>query len=224
MALRGCNGAGGGAQDAGRVERSRRPGVREVARHPAPSDRSGTILARAAERASGEVVVGKQVEAKSAGACKVAIEPLSDAETSDLVEDLNEELEDFAFERERVLAKLDMRAAALARRIARELRVVLRGLPMSLGDEARASVHETLGGLLEEAHRLLDTIDDDDRAAGPESAALESGERPIVPEDRDPTIASLPSMLDADERSGFDDETIARKVVWARSGNRILGG
>jgi hypothetical protein len=82
----------------------------------------------------------------------------SDEEIRELVGQLAEELESFAFERERVLAKLDIRAAGLARRIGRELRVVLRGLALATGDESREGVMATLGGLLVEAHRLLENV------------------------------------------------------------------
>lgn len=181
-------------------------------------------------------------------------------ETGDLVEDLAEELESFAFERERVLAKLDIRAANTARRLARELRLVLRGLAVAENDEdGRDSALATLGSLLEEAHRVLDDVathaatgsrstaapaarDDvsprgdvapdhagaDDLAAPAEpdpssglraidGAPVESGDRL--------TIESLPSVShDPDDPEETEqDLTIARRVMWERSGNRILG-
>jgi len=171
----------------------------------------------------------------------------SDPEATDLVEDLAEELESFAFERERVLVKLDIRSATLARRIAREMRVVLRGLPLATDDGGHDAVMATVGGLLEEAHRLLEG-----EAVAPSDAEepqAKSGER-LLAEIRgersaaslrptlgslacvsDPTLrlpsvmGGLPSVIgdDGDEEMA-QEETIARRVVWARSGNRILGG
>lgn len=196
----------------------------------------------------------------------VSVTPTSDVETREVVGELAEELENFAFERERVLAKLDIRAAGLARRIARELRVVLRGLAVASDREAHEGVHETLGGLLEEAHRLLEGVhptavhaqplasgsmppaaDASSRpppstgedmspaedAPSADDVPLESGTRPIDGDDDvfarntalDLETTGLPRVSDDpdDPEESPEDLTIARRVMWERSGNRILG-
>lgn len=166
----------------------------------------------------------------------LTIQAATDPETEVVVDALVKELESFAFERERVLAKLDIRSAQLARRIAREVRVVLRGLAVCTDESARASVLETLGDLLGEAHRLLEgelaTLQE-------EESRTQTGERPIE-ELRDaarrvmqtrptrPAMETIPSVVpfddrDEDETAVGQNETIARRVVWERSGNRILG-
>lgn len=175
----------------------------------------------------------------------VSVAKPSDEEASELVGQLAEELERFAFERERVLAKLDIRAANLARRIGRELRVVLRGLALATTDEGRDGVMATLGGLLVEAHRLLEDVPADQEDA--DHAPQESGERPIVGAGlasngvmQRKTVDAMPAVASAgtdggtsavprlgadddEEEAHFQDLTIARRVVWERSGNRILG-
>lgn len=144
------------------------------------------------------------------------------------------ELESFAFERERVLAKLDIRAAQLARRIAREVRVVLRGLPVATDDASRESVLETLGQLLVEAHQLLEgaeaTVADDLQAQSGERPIAELGDearRAIQARPTRPALETVPSVVvagDEDDEDPGMNETIARRVVWERSGNRVLGG
>ncbi len=173
----------------------------------------------------------------------VTVNRVSDDEAGTLVGGLAGELESFAFERERVLAKLDIRAAGLARRIARELRVVLRGLPLATSDESRDGVMATLGGLLEEAHRLLENRPEErEHAAEPqeeteprEENVQESGERRRT-DLRDPamplreTVNAMPAVkvpnldrYEHDPEESPRDLTIARRVVWERGSNRLLG-
>lgn len=203
----------------------------------------------------------------------LSVTPTSDVETREAVDELAEELENFAFERERILVKLDIRAAGVARRIARELRVVLRGLAVASDRAAHDAVHETLGALLDEAHRLLEDVQPAaPRASAPpvsgpstrpaavasgapasastvedmsptadaadvtpmdDDVPLESGSRPIDGEDdvcarhtaHDLGAAGLPRVSDDpdDPEESPEDLTIARRVMWERSGNRILG-
>ncbi len=166
----------------------------------------------------------------------------SDDDVVDAVALLVGELEDFAFERERVLAKLDIRAASTARRLGRELSLLLRGLPLAADEEAHDEIHDTLGCLLEEAHRILTPAEPAPPAAAAPSASaevggghleeseeapLESGERPASrrPGEEpggEEAALPLPKAL-ADEDEPLAEETIARKVSWPRSSNRVLG-
>lgn len=205
-------------------------------------------------------------EAAAEEAPSVEVWAASDEEARSLVEDLVAELSDRAFERERVLAKLDIRGAARARRIGRELTLLLRGLAFATDAAGRAELFDSLGQLLEEAHEALEV-----EGASPPSMRSTppvSGERPTPPDElpsrelpgndraahtlaadasavdalaadamaadamaadamaadaiaERPTSHGLPQLWEDD--GGVQEETIARKVSWARSGNRILG-
>jgi hypothetical protein len=219
----------------------------------------------------------------SRGPEDVASAKASNEDVVDAVGLLVGELEDFAFERERVLAKLDIRAASTARRLGRELSLLLRGLPLASDEEAHDEIHDTLGCLLEEAHRILSpeepvrvapavrvepaSAEADDggpdvarpvssapqssapqssapQSSAPQSSAPQSSERVRAPEGDEPLGNGEEAPLESGERAtahgvvlgasglprGFHDEddlfaeeTIARKVSWERSGNRVLG-
>ena len=199
----------------------------------------------------------------SRGPEDVASAKASNEDVVDAVGLLVGELEDFAFERERVLAKLDIRAASTARRLGRELSLLLRGLPLASDEEAHDEIHDTLGCLLEEAHRILspeepvrvapavrvepasaEADDGGPEVARPVSSAPQSSERVRAPEGDEPLGNGEEAPLESGERAtahgvvlgasglprGFHDEddlfaeeTIARKVSWERSGNRVLG-
>lgn len=226
----------------------------------------------------------------SRGDSEAEVVALDDDAMLDAVEELAAELETFAFERERVLAKLDIRAAAQARRTARDIRLVASriagaaddGVPIS--DQAARDVgFEQLGELLGRAHTILEgerheapgrpspgdppmpssraakttpppTSDirensrDDfeldyeelgatmpgDAAENPELIAILRGSHP----NQRPTAQALPAVGaagtpgssellpyfgDDEGENDWDDETVARKVAWERSGNRVLG-
>ncbi len=202
-------------------------------------------------------------------------------EAIDAVEDLAVELEAFAFERERVLAKLDIRSAAQARRTARDLRVTVALLPRDADQAAHDERFDALGELLGRAHTLLegerapapgrpaevapppsrheakttpppssmtrhnsrgeldlDLDHDHDRppSAPPGEVSREIASDPDLPavllgtvallDPRGRTAAPapvLPYFGDDESEMGFEDETVARKVCWERSGNRLLG-
>lgn len=240
------------------------------------------------------------------GSSEPQVAALDDDAVMDAVEELASELETFAFERERVLAKLDIRAAAHARRTARELRLVVTCLPLADGAETREGGFAKLGELLGRAHALLEGVgldavvnerldapgrradgdppmpasrdakstpaptsdirknsrteleldyenlgatlpgEVDPALAGHDEdlpailhgtiAPLHPNQRPTAQalaalrvddtlDDRDPTPASnaIPIFGDDDPDTDFDDETVAKKVAWQRSGNRVLG-
>ncbi len=227
------------------------------------------------------------------GSSEPQVVPLGDEAMVDAVEELAVELESFAFERERVLAKLDIRTAAHARRTARELRLVATRIPVSVDVSAREDGFAKLGELLGRAHTLLEgerfevpgrpaegdppmpssrdakttppPISDvretpmSQREMGRSELELDYDELPVTaagdanvdlpailfgmhPNHR-PTAQAMPAVsaaevaaaiatpprdllpyLGADEgENDFDDETVARKVAWERSGNRVLG-
>lgn len=223
---------------------------------------------------------------------------LEDEAVMDVVEELAVELDTFAFERERVLAKLDIRAAAHARRTARELRLVVARLPLAADAVAREDGLQQLGELLGRTHTLLEgdrfatpgrpaasdppmpssrdarstpapisDVHENSREAFeldydhlPETLAgeadltqlerdpdlpvillgtiapLHPNHRPTAPamaavslddelDDRAPTPRAMLPVFGGDDygENDFDDETVAKKVAWQRSGNRLLG-
>ncbi len=253
------------------------------------------------------------------GSSEPQVQALDDDAVIDAVEELASELDDFAFERERVLAKLDIRAAAQARRTAHELRFVVASIPL-VSTESREDGFEKLGELLGRAHALLEGA----RLEGLQQKALEAprpapGAReadaeaptlarrhakstpvptsdiransrwdleldyeslgPTMPGEVEPDLGAagldedlpaavhgrmpllrpghlpdhrptersivavgfddavdaklregrtprdLPPVFAADDEGAndFDDETVAKKVAWQRSGNRVLG-
>jgi hypothetical protein len=222
------------------------------------------------------------------GSSEPEVVVLDDDAIMDAVEELAEELETFAFERERVLVKLDIRAAAHARRTARELRLGVARLPLAADSAARETSLELIGDLLGRAHTILEgarheapgrpregdppmpssrdakttpppisdirensrddfELDYDDLGATKPGSAEDSPELLAIlhgmhPNQR-PTAESMPAVTDADVSAAsaeakreylpyfgdedgendFDDETVARKVAWERSGNRVLG-
>lgn len=81
---------------------------------------------------------------------------LGDDEMLDVVEELAIELETFAFERERILAKLDIRSAAHARRTAREVRLIADRIADASDPAAREPLLDQLGDHFARAHTLLE--------------------------------------------------------------------
>lgn len=197
------------------------------------------------------------------GSSETLVADLGDNDAIDAVEELAVELETFAFERERVLAKLDIRGATSARRTARELRLVVTRAAHIADPSKREEMSSSLGELLGRAHTLLEgepavpSIRGEGDPPMPSSQAAKSMSPPTsdvrkitrapLEMDVDP---DLPAVLGINQRetarampavtvepeqeilpffggdegdNDFDDETVARKVVWERSSNRIFG-
>lgn len=163
------------------------------------------------------------------GAVVVETSSLSPLAMRELVEALARELTEFALQHEKVLEKLDVRAARRARRAATDLRACMRSaLESGSADDSALSpileeCHEVLSGAsmpesealppapspVSEVRRLTRKM----QAVPPSIAPMYGEDEPTLPGHRRATLASLVSEDDEDDdktAAGLPDEVVSQ--------------